>query len=106
MTSEFHKLADLAFCDIERTLRSAKESDMPSNDGDGNPGALSFWAERGDSAGDRAWRAWRRDLGALIGFLDERRAASAADEARLVAMKAEADTQVAEAEARVAEAEV
>jgi len=28
MTSEFDKLADLAFCDIERKLRSARESDM------------------------------------------------------------------------------
>ena len=31
MTSEFDKLADLAFCDIESKLRSAKERTMGAN---------------------------------------------------------------------------
>jgi hypothetical protein len=73
--------------------------------GNGNPGSLSFWGERGDSPGDRAWKAWRRDLEALIAFLAERRAENAADEARLVEMKAAADAKVAEAEAEVARCE-
>jgi hypothetical protein len=73
--------------------------------GNGNPEALSFWGERGDSPGDRAWKAWRRDLEALIAFLAERREKSAADEARLVEMKAAADRQAVEAEAEVARCE-
>jgi phage gp46-like protein len=68
--------------------------------------ALAFWAERSESAGDRAWRKWRRDLEKLIAFLAERSAASAVDEARLVAMKAAANAQVAEAEAEAARLQV
>jgi hypothetical protein len=64
--------------------------------------ALMFWSERGESAGDRAWRAWRHDLEALIAILDAHRARSAEDTARLVAMKAEAEARVAFHEAETA----
>jgi hypothetical protein len=75
---------------------------MPSNGGDGNPDALSFWGERGDSPGGLAWKAWKKSLAELRAGLDAWRAESAADTARLVVRKAEADAKVAEAEAEVA----
>jgi len=76
------------------------------NDGDGeritSDAALAFWGERADSPGDLAWKAWRRSLEELSAFLANCRAESAADEARLVEMKAAADRQAVEAEAESA----
>jgi hypothetical protein len=78
---------------------------MAGDDGNRTPKALAFWDERG-SAADRAWDKWRRDLDALIALLDAHRAESAADEERLVKMKAEASATHAAAEAEVARLEV
>jgi hypothetical protein len=74
--------------------------------GNGNPEALSFQGKRGDSPGDLAWKAWRRSLEELSAFLANRQAESAADQARLVAWKAEAEARVAEAKAETARLEV
>jgi len=71
----------------------------------GNPNALAFWEAYADTPGNRAWRAWRRNLEDVSESLALYRAESAASDARLLALKADADARVVEAEAETARLE-
>jgi hypothetical protein len=67
-----------------------------------NAEALAFWGQRGESAADRAWKAWRRQLEEVSASLARFRARSAADTRLLEKQKAYAEARLAEAEAKAA----
>jgi hypothetical protein len=68
--------------------------------------ALSFWAEPAERPGDRPWREWRRNLEDIRAGLDEYWAGAAESDARLAAMKADAEARIAFHEAETARLQI